>query len=112
MITVQTNLITSDTIQKIKERQKIDFEKLGSWIVAGSGNYEKIQDDGRYRKNCNTFKDAITCKDHKVKYQPFLPALVEPNKDLTLIDSISLSFEFIKKLFKAQIKLGNVSNFY
>ncbi len=67
MITVQTNLITNDTIQKIKEHQKIHFEKLGNWIVAGSGNYEKTQNDGRYRTNCNTYKDTITCEDHKVK---------------------------------------------
>ncbi len=51
-------------VENIKENQHLDFEKIGNWIVAGSGNFEKTQTDGRYRDNCNTFREASACKDH------------------------------------------------
>ena len=57
----------NNIINHIKENQSLDFEKVANWIVAGSGNYEKIQTDGRYRENCNTFREASTCETHKIK---------------------------------------------
>jgi len=54
-------------IDQIKENQTLEFEKVGNWIVAGSGNFEKTQTDGRYRDNCNTFREASACKDHLYK---------------------------------------------
>jgi hypothetical protein len=61
----------NNIINRIKENQSLDFEKVANWIVAGSGNYEKTQTDGRYRENCNTFREASTCETHKIKSLKF-----------------------------------------
>lgn len=57
----------SKIIDQIKNNQKLEFKRLANWIIAGSGNYEKTQTDGRYRDNCNTFREASTCETHKIK---------------------------------------------
>ena len=67
MLLLETNIILSETIQKIKDEQSIKFERLENWVIAGSGNYEKTTNDGRYRSNCNTYRDSITCESHKIK---------------------------------------------
>ncbi|TKJ23162.1 MAG: hypothetical protein CEE42_12235 [Promethearchaeota archaeon Loki_b31] len=67
MLLLETNINSSKIIQKIKNEQNIKFEQLENWIVAGSGNYEKTQNDGRYRSSCNTYRDSITCESHKIK---------------------------------------------
>lgn len=54
-------------IKRIKRYQKLDFERISNWIPAGSGNYEKTQDDGRYRESCNTYRGESTCEDHPHK---------------------------------------------
>lgn len=67
MLSVKNNPVQNNAISWIKENQKREFERLANWIIAGSGNYEKIQEDGRYRENCNTFREASTCETHKIK---------------------------------------------
>ena len=67
MLLLDANVISSDTIQKIKNEQSIPFERLENWVIAGSGNYEKTTNDGRYRSNCNTYRDSVTCESHKIK---------------------------------------------
>jgi len=64
---IQPQVITSEVIKKIKEHQKIGFERFSNWIPVGSGNYEKTQDDGRYRDNCNEYRGVITCENHKIE---------------------------------------------
>jgi len=54
-------------IDQIKENQTLEFERIANWIIAGSGNFEKTHDDGRYRDNCNTFRGASACQDHVYK---------------------------------------------
>jgi hypothetical protein len=56
-----------NVIDQIKENQTLEFERIANWIIAGSGNFEKTHDDGRYRDNCNTFRGASACKDHVYK---------------------------------------------
>ncbi|MBN1802555.1 MAG: hypothetical protein JW891_13670 [Candidatus Lokiarchaeota archaeon] len=52
---------------QMKKGEKLEFERLGNWIIAGSGNYEKTQSDGRYREICNTYRGASTCEHHKTE---------------------------------------------
>ncbi|MBN1803504.1 MAG: hypothetical protein JW891_18485 [Candidatus Lokiarchaeota archaeon] len=52
---------------QMKKGEKLEFERLGNWVIAGSGNYEKTQIDGRYRESCNTYRGAITCEHHKTE---------------------------------------------
>lgn len=66
MLAVQPKPITNDAIKKIKSHQEADYEAFSSWVPAGSGNFEKTRTDGRYRKNCNTYRDTITCENHKI----------------------------------------------
>jgi len=54
-------------INQISHNKKIEFQRIGNWILAGSGNYEKTQHDGRYRESCNTYRGAKTCEDHKME---------------------------------------------
>ena len=63
----QSQAITSEVIKKIKEHQKLGFENFSNWIPVGSGNYEKTQDDGRYRDNCNEYRGIVTCENHKIE---------------------------------------------
>ena len=67
MLAIKTNVITNEVIQKIKTHQKIGYEKYSNWIPAGSGNFEKTKTDGRYRQNCNTYRDTITCETHRIE---------------------------------------------
>lgn len=67
MIEIQSQPITSEIIKKVKTHQKIDFESFSNWIPAGTGNFEKTKVDGRYRENCNTYRDTITCEDHRLE---------------------------------------------
>jgi hypothetical protein len=56
--------LSNSTIEKVKKYTTIPFEKFGNWIEAGSGNFEKTREDGRYRENCNSFHLSITCSEH------------------------------------------------
>ena len=67
MLTIKTNVNSNEVINKIKTHQKIEFEDYSNWIPAGSGNFERTKTDGRYRSNCNTFRDTITCETHLIK---------------------------------------------
>ncbi len=51
-------------INQIKKNQKLEFKRLANWVIAGSGNFEKTQTDGRYRDNCNTFRKFFFGGDH------------------------------------------------
>ena len=53
-------------IKKIREVETRKDISYGNWILVGSGNYERIKDDGRYRENCNTYRETITCENHKI----------------------------------------------
>ena len=63
--------LSNTTVEKIKRYPTLSFNEFGNWIEAGSGNFEKTQDDGRYRDNCNTFHLSITCVDHRDKRKKF-----------------------------------------
>lgn len=67
MITIKPTFFENEWLKRIKTSQKKEFQRIGNWIVAGSGNYEKYQIDGRYRENCNTFREASTCEVHRIK---------------------------------------------
>ncbi|MFW9969697.1 MAG: hypothetical protein ACFFDF_05810 [Candidatus Odinarchaeota archaeon] len=67
MIEILRQPFLTKVIKKIKDHQKVEFEKFSYWIPAGSGNFEKTKQDGRYRENCNTYRDTITCEDHRIE---------------------------------------------
>ena len=67
MLEIQSQPIISDVIKKVKSHQRLEFENFSNWIPAGSGNFEKTITDGRYRENCNTYRDTITCETHRIK---------------------------------------------
>ena len=67
MLAIKTNVNSSEVINKIKTHQKTEFEDYSNWIPAGSGNFERTESDGRYRSNCNTYRDTITCETHRIK---------------------------------------------
>ena len=67
MLTLKSKPIENNVIKKIKAHQKVGFEKFSNWIPVGSGNYEKKQDDGRYRDNCNEYRGIVTCENHKIE---------------------------------------------
>ncbi len=60
MIEIHTAPITNNVRNKIKNLQKADYKNYFNWRPAGSGNFEKTKTDGRYRENCNTYRDTIT----------------------------------------------------
>ncbi|MFX0069530.1 MAG: hypothetical protein ACFFAO_00350 [Candidatus Hermodarchaeota archaeon] len=55
------------TIKWIKAHSQKRFPKLGNWILAGSGNYEKTIANGKYRETCNTIRDKVSCSHHLEK---------------------------------------------
>ena len=67
MLVIKTNVNTNNVIRKIKAYQKTEYEDYFNWIPAGSGNFERTKTDGRYRSNCNTYRDTITCETHRIK---------------------------------------------
>ena len=67
MLAIKTKVNTKEVIKNIKEHQKLEFESFSNWIPAGTVNFEKTRVDGRYRENCNTFRDTITCEDHRIE---------------------------------------------
>ena len=67
MLVIKTNVITSPVIKEVKAHQKIKYESFSKWIPAGSGNFEKTRIDGLYRENCNTYRDTMTCEDHRIE---------------------------------------------
>ena len=67
MLAIKTSVNTNEVIKNIKDHQKLEFESFSNWIPAGSGSFEKTRVDGRYRENCNTYRDTITCEDHRIE---------------------------------------------
>lgn len=40
-----------ESFKKVKIHKTREFQRIGNWILAGSGNFEETQGDGRYREN-------------------------------------------------------------
>lgn len=67
ILTLKPRFLTSEVIKRIKAHQKLGFKKFSNWVPVGSGNFEKTQDDGRYRENCNEYRGIVTCENHKIE---------------------------------------------
>lgn len=55
--------ISKKTAKRITEFSKMSFEKFSQWIPAGSGNFEKIKDNGKYREECNKVYYKLKCEN-------------------------------------------------
>ncbi|MHA2008710.1 MAG: hypothetical protein ACXABO_11255 [Promethearchaeota archaeon] len=67
------NKITKKTALKVLGIAQLPYEKMGKWIPTGSGNYDNIKDDGRYRASCDTIHYELQCEhDPKSKKNLFV----------------------------------------
>ena len=117
MIAIKSHAITNKVIQDIKQHQTIDYESFSNWIPTGSGNFEKTKTDGRYRKNCNTYRDTIACEHHQIKSLKLIfnhcnkldceTCFIHASSDRARILNERL-LEFQKEAKKHGIKIGNI----
>ena len=111
--------LSINTVEQVKKYRYIPFEKFGNWIEVGSGNYEKLSDDGRYRENCNSFRLDISCNEHKGERTRFYWHCGKLDCATCFIEASSRRsrrinerlLEFQREAFKRSIKTGRILHF-
>ena len=64
MSKIKIRKISKETAERVKEFSQNPYEKFSQWIPAGSGNYEKIKDNGKYRETCNKIYFKLKCESN------------------------------------------------
>ena len=45
----------------------VNYQRIENWIPAGSGNFTRTREDGRYRETCNTVRYELQCNNNDVE---------------------------------------------